>query len=169
MSDSVRPHKQQTTRHPRPWDSPGRNTGVGCHFLLQCIKVKSESEVARSCPTLSDPLDCSPPGSSVHGISSSGNLRSSWLGTLTFDPVVKHWCFSCLDISTVGNPPFSGVLNQHHLINNISYSKRQIESCLVIKRICSFYLLSVVNDTEVNNTLKVFTHMSLNSGEGKKT
>ena len=53
---------------PRPWDSPGKNTGVGCHFLLQCMKVKSESEVAQSCPTLSDPMDCSPTGSSVHGI-----------------------------------------------------------------------------------------------------
>ena len=51
-----------------PWDSPGKNTGVGCHFLLQCMKVKSESEIAQSCPTLSDPMDCSPPGSSVHGI-----------------------------------------------------------------------------------------------------
>ena len=50
---------------PSPWDSPGKNTGVGCHFLLQCMKVKSESEVAQSCPTLSDPMDCSPPGSSV--------------------------------------------------------------------------------------------------------
>ena len=59
MSDSVRPH---------PWDSPGKNTGVGCHFLLQCIKVKSESEVAQSCLTLRDPMDCSLPGSSVHGI-----------------------------------------------------------------------------------------------------
>ena len=53
---------------PRPWDSPGKNTGVGCHFLLQCMKVKSESEVIQSCPTLSDPMDCSLPGSSVHGI-----------------------------------------------------------------------------------------------------
>ena len=51
---------------PRPWDSPGKNTGVGCHFLLQCMKVKSESEVAQSCLTLSDPMDCSLPGSSVH-------------------------------------------------------------------------------------------------------
>ena len=68
MSDSVRPHKRQPTRLPHPWDSPGKNTGVGCHFLLQCIKVKSESEVAQSRPTLSDPMDCSPPGSSVHGI-----------------------------------------------------------------------------------------------------
>ena len=111
MSDSVRPHRRQPTRLPRPWDSPGKNNGVGCHFLLQCIKVKvkslsrvqllatpwtaayqappslgfsrqeqwgglpfpspmhkSESEVAQSCPTLSDPMDCSLPGSSVHGI-----------------------------------------------------------------------------------------------------
>ena len=68
MSDSVRPHRQQPTRLPRPWDSPGKNTGVGCHFLLQCMKVKNQSEVAQSCPTLSDPMDCSLPGSSIHGI-----------------------------------------------------------------------------------------------------
>ena len=67
MSDSVRPHRRQPTRLPSPWDSPGKNTGVGCHFLLHCMKVKSESEVAQSCRTLSDPVDCSPPGSSVHG------------------------------------------------------------------------------------------------------
>ena len=58
----------ETCWGPRPWDSPGKNTGVGCHFLLQCMKVKSESEVAQSCPTCSDSMDCSPPGSSVHGI-----------------------------------------------------------------------------------------------------
>ena len=68
VSDSVRPHRRQPTRLPRPQDSPGKNTGVGCHFLLQCMKVKSESEVAQSCPTLSDPMDFSPPGSSAHGI-----------------------------------------------------------------------------------------------------
>ena len=68
MSDPVRPHRWQPTRLPRPWDSPVKNTGVGCHFLLQYMKVKSESEVAESCPTLSDPMDCSLPGSSVHGI-----------------------------------------------------------------------------------------------------
>ena len=64
MADSMRPHRQA----PRPWDSPGKNTGVGCHFLLQYVKVKSESEVAQSCPTLRDPMDCRLPGSSVHGI-----------------------------------------------------------------------------------------------------
>ena len=58
MSDSVRPHRRQPTRLPRPWDSPGNNTGVGCHFLLQCMKVKSENEVAQLCPTLSDRMDC---------------------------------------------------------------------------------------------------------------
>ena len=62
------PHGRQPTRLPYPWDSPGKNIGVSCHFLLQCIKVKSESEVAQLCPTLSDPMDCSLPGSSVHGI-----------------------------------------------------------------------------------------------------
>ena len=65
---TLRPHRRQPTRFCRPWDSPGKNTGVGCHFLLQCMKVKSESEVAQSCSTLRDPMDCSLPGSSVHGI-----------------------------------------------------------------------------------------------------
>ena len=64
----MQPHGRQPTRLPRPWDSPGKNTGVGCHFLLQCKKVKSESEDAQSYLTLSDLMDCSLPGSSVHGI-----------------------------------------------------------------------------------------------------
>ena len=65
---TLRPHRRQPTRPCRPWDSPGKNTGVVCHFLLQSMKVKSESEVAQSCLTLSDPMDCSLPGSSIHGI-----------------------------------------------------------------------------------------------------
>ena len=68
MSDSVRPHRRQPTRLPHSWDSPGKNTGVGCYFLLLCMKVKSEREVAQSYPTLRNPMDCSLPGSSVHGI-----------------------------------------------------------------------------------------------------
>ena len=64
----LRPHRRQPTRLPGPWDSLGKNIGVGCHFLLQCMKVKSESEVAQSCPTLRDPMDCTLPGSSAHGI-----------------------------------------------------------------------------------------------------
>ena len=68
MSDSVRPQRQQPTQLRHSWDSPGKNTGVGCHFLHQCMKAKSESEVTQSCPTPSDPMDRSPPGSPVHGI-----------------------------------------------------------------------------------------------------
>ena len=64
----MRPHREQPTRLPCPWDSPGKNTGVGCHFLLQCMKVKRENEVTPSCLTLSEPMDCSLPGSSIHGI-----------------------------------------------------------------------------------------------------
>ena len=90
MSDSVRPHGLQPTRLPCPWDSPGKNTGVGCHFLFQCRKVKSESEVAQSCPTLSNPMDCSPPGSSVHGIFQARVLE--W-GAIAFSEL-SSYCVS---------------------------------------------------------------------------
>ena len=81
MSDSVRPHRWQPTRLPHPWDSLGKNTGVGCHFLLQFMKVKSQSEITQSCPTLSDPMDCSLPGSSIHGIFQARVLESALLTT----------------------------------------------------------------------------------------
>ena len=87
MSDSVRPHRRQPTRLPHPWDSPGKNTGAGHHFLLQCMKVKSESEVAQSCPTLCDPRDCSSPGSSVHGIFPS---KSTGMGC--------HFLLQCMKV-----------------------------------------------------------------------
>ena len=80
----MRPHKWQPTRLRRPWDSPGKNTGVGCHFLLQCMKVKSESEVAQLCPTLCDPMDCSPPGSSVPEILQARVWSGLPLPSLTF-------------------------------------------------------------------------------------
>ena len=75
MSDSVPPHRRQPTRLPCPWDSPGKNNGVGCHFLLQWVKVKSISEVAQSCPTLCNPTDSSPPGSSIPGILQARTLE----------------------------------------------------------------------------------------------
>ena len=84
MSDSVRPQRRQPTRLPHPWDSPGKNTGVGCHFLLQCVKVKSESEVAQSCPTLGDPMDCSPPGPPSMGFS----RQEYWSGVPSPSPIV---------------------------------------------------------------------------------
>ena len=70
---TVQSHRRQPTRLPRPWDSPGKNTGMGCHFLLQCMKGKSE--VTQSCPTLHDPVDCSLPGAFVHGISQARVLE----------------------------------------------------------------------------------------------
>ena len=84
VSDSVQPHRRQPTRLHHPWDSPGKKTGVGCHLLLHCMKVKSESELAQSCPTLCDPMDCSPPGSSIHGIFQARVLE--W-GAIAFSTV----------------------------------------------------------------------------------
>ena len=75
VSDSVRSQRWQPTRLPHPWDSSGKDTGVSCHVLLQCMKAKSESEVAQSCPTLRDPMDCSPPGSSIPGILQARTLE----------------------------------------------------------------------------------------------
>ena len=86
VSDSMRPHQWQPTRLLHPWDSPGKNIGVGCHFLRQCMKVKSESEVAQSCLTLSDPVDWSLPGSSVHGIFQARVLE--W-GAIAFWDIFK--------------------------------------------------------------------------------
>ena len=110
VSDSVRPHRRQPTRLPRPWDSSGKNTGVGCHSLLQCMKVKSESEVTQSCPTLSDPMDCSPPGSSIHGILQARVLE--W-GAIAFGrdqmlKIPKGSRFSSIgaSMSQVQIPPF---------------------------------------------------------------
>ena len=94
----MRPHRRQPTRLPRPWDSPGKNTGVGCHFLFQCIKVKSEREVAQSCPTLSDPVDYSPPGSSVHGIFQARVLEWGAIGFSIYRCFLKELCLCCLSV-----------------------------------------------------------------------
>ena len=88
MSDSARPHRWQPTGLLCPWDSPSKNTRVGCHLLLQCMKVKSESAIAQSCLTLSDPMDCSPPGSSVHGIFQARVLE--W-GAIGFSLAPLHY------------------------------------------------------------------------------
>ena len=91
VSDSVRPHRRQPTRLCCPWDSPCKNTGVGRHFLFQCMKVKRESEVAQSCPTLRDSMDCSLPGSSIHGIFQARVLE--W-GAIAFF-MFSHCCCCC--------------------------------------------------------------------------
>ena len=119
MSDSVQHHRQQPTRLCCPWESPGKNTGVGCHFLLQCMKVKSESEVAQSCPTLSDPMDCSLPGSSIHGIFQARILE--WVA-IAFSNAWK-WkvkSLSCVQLfatpwtAAYQAPPYMGFSRQEH-------------------------------------------------------
>ena len=92
---TLRPHRRQPTRLPCPWDFPSKNPGVGCHFLLQCMKVKSEREVAKSCLTLSNPMDCSLPDSSVHGIFQARVLE--W-GAIAFSEY--PWYFSLIVISS---------------------------------------------------------------------
>ena len=91
MSDSVRPHRWQPIRLPRPWDSPGKNSGVGCHFLLQCTKVKNESEVAQLCPTPSDPMDYTLPGSSVRGIFQARVLEWGAIAFSRLKPSLKDF------------------------------------------------------------------------------
>ena len=101
MSDSVRPHRWQPTRLPCPWDSPSKNTGAGCHFLLQCMKVKSESEVAQLCLTPSDPLDCSLPGSPVHGIFQARVLEWGAIAfSVSFFSSLQFYCPSRLQLTS---------------------------------------------------------------------
>ena len=119
VSNSVRPHRRQPTRLPCPWDSPGKNTGVGCHFLLQCMKVKRESEVVQSCPTLRNPMDCSLPGFSVHGIFQAKELE--W-GAIVC--IIRNFkVFLCFFILQFENPfwPFPNhILIPHNYFTHIS-------------------------------------------------
>ena len=110
MSNSVQPHRWQPTRLLCPWDSPSKNTGVSCHFLLQCMKVKSQSEVSQSCPTLSNPMDCSLPGSSVHGIFQARILEYYYFLlqgiflTQRLNPCLLHWQVDSSPMSHLGSP-----------------------------------------------------------------
>ena len=111
LSNSMQPQGQQPTRLPRSWDSPGKNTGVGCHFLLQCMKMKGESEVAQSCLTLSDPMDYNLPGSSVHGDSLGKNtgvgchaLLQGNFPILGLNPGLPHCRWILYHLSRRGSP-----------------------------------------------------------------
>ena len=92
----MQPQRRQPTRLPCPWDSPGKNTGVGCHFLLQCMRVKSESEVTQLCSTPSNPMDCSLPGSSVHRIFQARVLE--W-GAIAFSVYIYIYIYVCVCVS----------------------------------------------------------------------
>ena len=126
------PQRRQPTRLPHPWDSPGKNTGVGCHFLLQCMKVKSESEVAQLCPTLSDPMDCSLPGSSIHGIFQARVLE--WVASVFSDSVfynnlIGKRIWERLDTCTCKTESFccTPETNTTLLINNKKDNSKKLE------------------------------------------
>ena len=148
MSDSVRHHRQQPTRLPRPWDSPGKNTGVGGHFLLQCMKVKSESEVAQSCPTLSDPIDCCLPGSSVHGIFQARVLE--W-GAIAFSTKINYFHSNpCLRVCYWG-----------------TQTKTPTKTVLLITEKCIHSLASIEVLTNNTVTLGCPTHQRTSNASGQ--
>ena len=132
----MRPHRWQPTRLPRPWDSPGKNTGVGCHFLLQCMKVKGESEVAQSCLTLRDPMDCSLPGSSTHTIF---QVRVLEWGAIAFSDTHTHTYI------------LFHILSQYSLSLDIEYSSpvhsSVAKSCLILRHLmnCSTFGFSILH------------------------
>ena len=138
MSDSVRPQRWQPTRLRRPWDSPGKNTGVDCHFFLQCIKEKSESEVAQLCPTRSDPMDCSLPGSSVHGIVQArvvewGAIAFPTCGSL-YMLILISWVSQPLPSTTVSTCPFcisASLFLPWKYIHLYHFSRLEIRDCEV--------------------------------------
>ena len=133
----MRPHRRQPIRLPRPWDSPGKNTGVGCHFLLQCMKVKSESEVAQLCPTLSNPMDCSPPGSSIHGIFQARVLE--W-GAIAFSGTAHY---------PLANYPLHWPFLQETTPQASSRGRRATKACLDAAR--SFSLASLGKEVKVKS------------------
>ena len=149
MSDSVRPHRRQPARLPCPWDSPGKNTGVSCHFLLQCMKVKSENEVAQSCLTLSDPMDCSPPGSSIHGIFQARVLEWGAIRNGVFSDRLYHWSRSQVTwpppISLRCQPQSSVPLRTHTLHTHGQTQQLQLPS---LSQLYVIFELKHENNTE---------------------
>ena len=121
MSNSMWPHRWQPTRLRHLWDSPGKNTGVGCHFLLQCMKVKSENEVSQSCLTLSNPMDCSLPGSSIHGIFQARILEwvdiafsNAWKWKVKVKSLSRVWLLATPWTAAYQAPPSMGFSRQEY-------------------------------------------------------
>ena len=150
------------SRLPRPWDSPGKNTGVGCHFLLQCRKVKSESEVDQSCPTFSDPMDCSPPGSSVHGVFQARvlewgatafsilflNTPELFTSSIPLCSFLKHVRMSLLKRNSLFSLKMSLFLRYSQSIVFLCIRNRVEFFLLALKKCCYHFLLaSVVSDS----------------------
>ena len=155
LADSVRPRRRQPTRLPRPWDSPGKNTGVGCHCLLQCMKMKSEREVVQSCPTLRNPMDCSPPGSSIPGVLQARTLE--WAASYSYVNTVGSLYPQVLHIW------IQSVIDQKHSEKNFQkVPKSQTSICCMQTPIYIQFTLylhniyiesSIINNLEMNQNL----------------
>ena len=148
----MRPHRRQPTRLPRPWDSPGKNTGVDCHFLLQCMKLKSESEVAQLCPTLSDPMDCSLTGSSVHGIFQARVLEWSAIAFSDNSYTTHKWETDGETVEMVSDFIFLG-----SKITADGDCSHEIKRCLLLKRKIMTNLDSILKSRD--NTFPTKVHL----------
>ena len=137
MSNSVQPHRQQPVRLPRPWDPPGKNSGVGCHFLLQCMKVRSESEVAQSCLTLSDPMDCRIPiilNYKINKIIWITLLNTEWIkGKVSSHPTLDRF-------GTLKKPIIHIIYFFSHFLCNFTVTNISALDKTFYKVLCIFYI-----------------------------
>ena len=156
----MRPHRRQPTRFPRPWDSPGKNTGVGCHFLLQCMKVKRESEVAQSCLTLFDPMNCSPPGSSIHGIFKQEYWSGVPLPSPRKDTIKLILCYRPRNSSQsfwLKNSGLCPVLLWHyHFLDSLCLCRKATRRCGL--KIISLQITSTEAKNSYHSNLAQLTH-----------
>ena len=152
MSESVWPHRRQPTRLPHPWDSPGKNTGVGYHFLLQCMKVKRKSEVTQSCPTLHNPMDCSLPGSSIHGFS----RQEYWNGVpLPWPHFAASWSFGYDSNKSKEEKPYGWALFSKMICRtsrNTFLEKDNYQSGNILSVKCMFFALLLFTLLGIRNT-----------------
>ena len=151
----MRPHRRQPTRLPHPWDSPGKNTGVGCHFLLQCMKVKIESEAVQSYPTPSNPMDCSLPGSSIHGIFQARVLAWKWVAIAFSAYGFNYILFKLSSIQQL----FLWVLLNSIFLPKVVYLKSSLNYQVCLKLMSKTYLVSI----QTHRESCCFTHNSMYS------
>ena len=154
MSDSVKPHGLQPTRLLCPWDSPGKNTGVGCHFLLQYMKVKSEGEASQSCLTFSDPVDCSLPGSSIHGIFQPRVLEWGAINLVTSLKALSP------NTATFLGPRVRSHLNSHMNVIICKYKYSHTDMMIYMTFISCFWhiICSIIVATKYLTSLRYFCH-----------
>ena len=157
----MRPQRGQSTRLPRPWDSAGKNTGVGCHFLLQCMKMKSESEVAQSCPTLCNPIDGSPPGSPVPEILQARTLEwgaisfsNAWKWKVKGKSLSRVWLFATPWTAAYQAPLSMGFSRQEYWIG-VPLPSPSIIICFLF--LPDIYFVSTWSDINISTHFPIWS------------